>query len=39
VFLLSTRAGALGVNLQSADTAVLYDSDWDPQVDTLMIPL
>ena len=33
VFLLSTRAGALGVNLQSADPAVLYDSDWNPQVD------
>ena len=28
VFLLSTKAGGLGVNLQSADTCVLYDSDW-----------
>lgn len=32
VFLLSTRAGGLGLNLQSADTCVLYDSDWNPQV-------
>lgn len=33
-FLLSTRAGGLGVNLQTADTCILYDSDWNPQVDT-----
>ena len=28
VFLLSTRAGGLGINLATADTVVLYDSDW-----------
>ena len=33
VFLMSTRAGGLGVNLQTADTAILYDSDWNPQPD------
>jgi SNF2 family DNA or RNA helicase len=34
VFLLSTRTGGVGLNLQTADTAILYDSDWNPQVDS-----
>lgn len=33
VFLLTTRAGGLGINLATADIVVLYDSDWNPQVD------
>eukprot|EP01052_Picozoa_sp_SAG31_P018144 SAG31_NODE_1272_length_9064_cov_5.201004_6_plen_416_part_00 len=33
VFLLSTKAGGLGINLATADTVVIYDSDWNPQND------
>ena len=37
VFLLSTKAGGQGITLTAADTVIIYDSDWNPQV--LQLPL
>lgn len=33
IFLLTTRAGGVGLNLQTADTVILFDSDWNPSAD------
>jgi hypothetical protein len=35
VFLLSTRAGGQGITLTAADTVIIYDSDFNPQVPVL----
>ncbi|CRG94362.1 DEAD/DEAH box helicase, putative [Plasmodium gallinaceum] len=33
IFILSTRSGSLGLNLQTADTVIIFDSDFNPHQD------
>lgn len=39
IYILNTKAGGLGVNLQTADTCIIFDSDWNPQVWGVPSPL